>query len=252
MYNDSFGTKGIAFIKYMTSTAKIKNLTFDNCYIAGGQDSAIIAGKGGGTFEKVHIGKNIILHTSGSLAGGFIGNNEGETKISECWFEGIINAENPTGKDLAKWIGGFIGQVSGTTKIYHSLSNGSVNRINGNGNGEIGGFVGKIASNSQLEIDDCLHLGVVQSDKEDDVAGLIIGNSRNTASCSYARTYTIQHQDSTTMQIDGKSILSGDNWIIDIGAITGLDINTEEVKLDFETYWNRVMGNTPALKAFSK
>lgn len=100
LYNNSFGTKEIAFIKQLTSGAAIKNLTFDNCYIAGGQPSAIIASKGCGTFEKVHIGKNVILHTSGSLSGGFIGNIEGDTKISECWFEGNIHAENPSGKML--------------------------------------------------------------------------------------------------------------------------------------------------------
>jgi len=246
-----------------TADTEISDLTLDNCYfeITGGAYIGAVVGRGGGTFNRIHIGKNVIVRSmhdnnAGIYAGGIIGLGDKVLKISNSWFEGFV-------ENSGKFSGGFVGGINAVTDVTleHSLSNGIIKRTNAlNKNAGLAGLIGRMNANTAMTITDCLSLSTVGSYKNNavftgDEVGLIVGSCTDTATLTYSNTYGLKKTDSTSTLIIGagnkaKTAYNGKGYELEEANIKGTSIDTAKVKLDFTNYWLMVDNAYPELLCF--
>ena len=137
------------------SGAYLKNLVLEDFLVAGGDYSGAIAGSCSGTITNCYVTGNV--SSTGRYCGGLFGN-----------FEGVAERlESEVSVAGSQFVGGFAGQVTGGTIIECGVKN-----VNVNGNlDSVGGFVGLVQSNRDLEISKVRSIATITGSER--VGGLI-------------------------------------------------------------------------------
>ena len=237
----------------------IKDFKVLNSYfeVDGLQAVGSIASNGCGTFEKLY--SDAFVTTNGDNAGGIIGklNDDGtvsattkSSKMTNCWFDGILTMATKTGR----YAGGLIGHIyGGSLTISHCLNSGDISSESKESNGIfVGGLFGGMTYvnfSGSIIMEDTLNAGIV-STKTTSVAGSLAGGTFASTTMNIKDTYVTE-----------QSFVEVCNWIG--GSTTGnaMMVNTDFVQgedwysyttLNYDEYWTVTKEGTPILKYFAE
>ena len=226
----------------------LKDFRLENSYFANtGAYGGTIASDFAGTAERIYSSAGFHKTSGNSHFGGLFGQTVGDTTLSECWFDGVVQTAS------ASYVGGIIGRLNSgttTTEINHCLFSGIVNTSSGQ---QVSGFVG-YASAGSLAIRDCASIGTFSASSNNNT-GLFIGQSTIPSAsidehCVCANNYstyrakgvgnTYAISDSSTAYNSKKS-----------AQFAGMGSSVIMDKLDFTNYWSLRDGEVPAIRSLA-
>ena len=147
----SFNADAIALFGSTADGSSVSNLRITDSYFQGNNGVGSITGwYGGGTFENIY--SDAIIHNKKEHGGGILGlagQSTGNTRISNCWFNGTI-------KGVGRYSGGIVGSIlQPNVTIENCLYTGAISSdYTAGANKYIGGIVGYV--NKAAVIDSCL------------------------------------------------------------------------------------------------
>ena len=215
--------------------SELKNFSLKNSYITSSAGYAgCIAAHFAGKAEKIYCDATLAATGGAAYFGGLFGETRyGSAELSECWFDGTIDAGGKT------WVGGLIGGAYDEAIVTHSLFSGSITAKNG-----AGGICGNTISAAGITFEDVLSAGVITADQW---GGLVGGRqsaestltARNSASVGSAKWYgnsgayvqetadNISSRPLDQLKGDGGSFLASwidfnDHFITRVDAVPGL------------------------------
>ena len=250
------------FCGYLAESGTVQNLRLVDSYLATSKNciGGIVA-VSYGDIKNVYTNACVVSTANsqeaavGGIVGIFGGTATNTTTISNCWFDGEVEA-------IGMKCSNFVAEVkAGTLTMEHCLNTGNLEVNFGNvyNGARSGGLLGLItnASNVIVNISDTLNAGTMELGTKDNSSqsGTAVGF------CGYSAKVTVANTYATTKKITLAGTPDSD-WNVmygspDSGAIvdlTGIDITGDNAKtntaLDFTNYWTTVEGSTPILKTF--
>ena len=250
------------FCGYLGENGTIQNLRLVDSYLTTSKNCiGGIAAVSYGDIKNVYTNACVVSTANsqeaavGGMVGIFGGAAANTMTISNCWFDGSVEA-------IGMKCSNFVAEVkAGTVTMNHCLNTGNLevnfgNIYNGARSGGLFGLVTN-ATNVVINISDTLNAGTMALGTKDNSSqsGTVIGF------CGYSAKVTASNTYATTKKITLAGVANSDWNIIygsvDSGAVTdltGVDITGEKAKtntaLDFTNYWKTVEGSTPILKTF--
>ena len=251
------------FCGYLAESGTIQNLRLVDSYLGTGKNCVgAIAAVSYGDIKNVYTNACVVsaANSQEAAVGGFVGIFGGTATntmtISNCWFDGEVEA-------IGMKCSNFVAEVkAGTLTMEHCLNTGNLEVNFGNiyNGARSGGLLGLVtnASDVVVNISDTLNAGTMELGTKDNSSqsGTAVGF------CGYSAKVTVANTYATTKKITLAGVTNTDWNIVygsaDTGSIvdlTGLDITGENAKtnapgLDYTNYWVTVEGNTPILKTF--
>lgn len=233
VYIQEGGKDGIGLFDSLASTGTIRNLILENSYIesAGSKTSntgwytgGLVGLLEGGNISGVYVKNDVIVRSNMPYCGGIVGNWQGDSTISCCWFAGIVDHNDVTNKGLT---GGIVGGASkkGTRTIENCLNTGTVIGYTW----DIGGLIGGTPAGEKEEVivamKNSVCTGEIVSKTHNYYVGSLIGgleaeSSRFSASNVY-----------TTDKIRTDKTYRSDNRVPGFGYIKKNVINGASMKL---------------------
>lgn len=260
------GSNNLGFFGKLAG-ATLKDFRLENSFLSstsdktGGVNIGAIAASGCGTFKNIYT--NAIVTSYGGGIGGFIGNinNAGTAKMTNCWFDGTINAE---GK--AYHVGGFVGDMNGASYLLemdNCLYTGALNYNSTGTDLRIGGIIGALRNGSQVTMIDCMSAGAIV-DGPSSKCGSVVGSLENIATSKLiieAGNTVYATTDCHTKAIGNDQAVTGTGSIVQIAEADTYDFGAYTQAPDLEFYddylekskegaWVARNNNTPALKTF--
>ncbi|MBQ9393662.1 MAG: hypothetical protein IJU18_06695 [Oscillospiraceae bacterium] len=152
VYRSAAGNAGL--FTQVASTAVLKDFRLTNSYVTTSAGYAgTIAAHFAGTAEKIYSNATLAVTGGAAYFGGLFGETRyGDATVSECWFDGVIDA---AGK---QWVGGLIGGAYDAVTVSHSLFSGSITAEKG-----VGGICGNTISAAGITFEDTLAAGVINA-----------------------------------------------------------------------------------------
>ena len=239
--------------------ATVKNLTLTNSYLEGtreNSDRGCVGSLAGRALEMTidSVYSDAIVVNSSRMTGGLVGmvTDDGNSKITNCWFAGELRSTTNTG--------GILGGVYGNKKemsvtMEHCLNTGNL-YINGGENGatQIGGLVGVVQQLGVLKLTDSLNTGTIETTGEVEKIGTAIGAvAKDTGGISVAeldKVYGAQEFASKMVGYSkGATVTEDETSVTDMVSLAGYS-GRRLTKLNFEQYW--VIQNEQATPVLSK
>ena len=203
-----------------------------------------IVGRGGGTFIDIH--SSAVVTSSWYGSGGILGEANGNTTITNCWFDGAVKGLRTDG---SSYTGGMIGLASGgAITIEHSLVSGKATAWK-----NVGGFIGGAKGTIQVTLEDNLFSGTIM-DGASGYAGQFSGSVEGAATTTSATITSCFGVSDDVAEDIGK--------LVSEPAITGkagssvksdrlIGYTGTSAGLDFVNYWVLTKNSTPGLKTFT-
>ncbi|MBQ8804036.1 MAG: hypothetical protein IJZ53_10400 [Tyzzerella sp.] len=240
--------------------ATVSNLTITNSYFEGTRESSArgcvgsLAGRAlDMTIDSVY--SDAIVVNSSRMTGGLVGmvTDDGDSKITNCWFAGELHSTTNTG--------GILGGVYGNKKemsvtMEHCLNTGDLYISGGEaGASQIGGFVGVVQQLGVLYLNDSLNTGTIKTTGEVEKIGTAIGAvAKDTGGISVAdlnKVYGAKEFASKMVGYSkGATLTENETSVSDMTSLAGYS-GRRLTKLNFEKFW--VIQNekaTPVLASF--
>ena len=210
--------------------AVVKNVNVENSYIKGEYHIGSVVGYGTGvTIENIYT--NALMDTVAGHLGGIVGTVDGDSSISNCWFDGSVIATD------GSYVGGITSFVAeGKTTITHCLNTAPIKAKT-----NAAGIVGRVAG--ELTLKDSLTTGLINCMS---AAGTVVGHIIEGGKATFDAVYGL-----TGTKVVGKgSNYSGDAQIMNGLYMTGTSGYVYS-GLDYGKYWTALDGKTPELSYFS-
>jgi hypothetical protein len=245
----------------------IENLQVTNSYFATvtAHGLAAISSRGTGTFKNIYVDAILMSQEQGSI-GGILGmaTKDGLT-IENCWSDCDITS-------AGRRVGGILGNGNGKSKVSvkHCLNTGTLTRsfkglaadsklrtqsslfggiVGGTGTGSKGDYKG------DFTIEDCLNVGLIQSDRENDGLGGVIGTTTGNTSDGKP---TVTVKNCYCSETSCEKVIGGKNSQTVVYDCVRLDdemlVGAEAyfyTSLNFKQYWAALSQKTPVLKTFA-
>ena len=223
-------------------TTSFKDFRIVNSYIKTTKPIAgSVAGWGYGAMDSIY--SDAIIETSNTTVGGLVGaKNNGENKISNCWYAGEIKAGATT-----IYIGGLVGYAANSgskTTVENCLFTGTISCTNTEAL-YLGGIWGALYTGSPtVNVNNCLVAGEFKVNSTSRVGDVVGSISSGSVTLNSVYTLTSSYPDSGIGGTSGSSTSFDKEDICGEGAflMTGLD---------FVNYWVAKEGTTPELQTFS-
>ena len=241
--------------------ATVKNLTLTNSYFEGTRESSArgcVGSLAGRALEMTidSVYSDAIVTSSSRMTGGLVGmiTDDGNSKITNCWFAGELHSTTNTG--------GILGGVYGNKKtmavtMEHCLNTGDLYISGGeDGASQIGGLVGVVQQLGVLKLNDSLNTGTIETTGTVDKIGNAIGAvAKDTGGISVANLEKVYGASEFASKMVGYSkgatVTETETAASDMTSLAGYS-GYRLTKLRFDEYW--VIPNeleTPVLSKFA-
>lgn len=175
--------------------ANISNFYLKNSYfVSTGATSTqmlgSIVGNARGTFANIY--SNAIVESRGcTYAAGMIGGTAGSSTVtmSNCWFDGSVSANV-----VQSYYGGFVGVARTKTTLTNCLNTADITHNGDVGTAGIGGFVGRVTENGNVDIYYSVNTGnVIRQYSRSQNYGLFIGKIDDGKTVNASYSHSVHH-----------------------------------------------------------
>ena len=228
------------------SNIKLLDSRFENLTATGEVNIGSIVGKGGGTLDTIY--SEVIIITTGQGAGGIIGKvNVAGTTMNNCWFNGQLSLKG----ENAYSGGGMVGIVAKGVAFTNCLNSAPISAERQNAYNRLGGMVGVANGSTVVSMEDCLNVGKITRGVLETViskqVGSIIGYIPGTATVSANGVYATTESYEIAI---GSGTVAGEITTEAKAKFIGAEAYKTADKLDYDTYWSAIVGETPVLQSF--
>ena len=204
LYGKAAFSKLAMFINTKPSS-KIRNIKLTNSVFVnhGGSGTGSFVASGSGTLE--HLYSDAMIQCNGELCGGIASKVDKDTRITHCWFNGVI-------RQTGRRMGGILAEISGgNIEIRSCMFSGNINSDDSIGSQNdgvyAGGIVGRIEGDSQIRITDTYGLGHVTAPNNQKYLASFIGRVFDGAIVNVKRVFD---RNADSMQsIIGRGTIEG-------------------------------------------
>lgn len=166
------GLFGATDVNANISNFYLKNSYFVSTGATSTQMLGSIVGNARGTFANIY--SNAIVESRGcTYAAGMIGGTAGSSTVtmSNCWFDGSVSANV-----VQSYYGGFVGVARTKTTLTNCLNTADITHNGDVGTAGIGGFVGRVTENGNVDISYSINTGnVLRKYSRSQNYGLFVG-----------------------------------------------------------------------------
>ena len=231
----------------------VKNVKLTNSYIEGTRAKSTqgcvgsIAGRlVDGTISGVY--SDAIVVNSARMTGGIVGliTDDGNNKISNCWYDGEIYGYSNTG--------GIAGCVYGNDKkntatIEHCLNTGTLNAKDGSQ--YFGGICGVVSKSGVLKVTDGLNTGSIVKEGKATRLGNVIGILEEGSTAQIDKVYGVKEYSASTVALSRGKLTESNVYVLGRKHYEGYN-GYRYTQLDFNNYWvSQSADATPVLSKFA-
>ena len=232
----------------------VKDLRVVNSYFeaTGKSGAAAISAGGAGTFDTIYT--DVKIRSNNYYSAGIIGkvSANGDTKITNCWFDGDLELLY----DQARSAGGIVGDViveNGVCTVEHCLSTGHISaQANTNASRgklmDVGGLIGA-ATSGVTNVDDCFSATMVDSECAEGT-GSAIGHVCNGVTANVNNVFAPDDCYINALGGRGNRVMGG-IYTYPREQVTGMKAY-QWTTLNFNDYWAVDEEGTPVLKSFAE
>lgn len=259
---------GTGLFSYGREMTVIKNLKLVNSYFKTDNiyGMGAIVGRGGGKIYNVYADAILESAEQGSIGGIFGFATRQPVMIDNCWSDCDITTSG-------RRVGGILGNGNGRTdvSITHCLNTGTLTRSfkhipadhsNRKLSSLFGGIIGGTGGGNNTTgytgsflIEDCFNTGLIQSEKENDGIGGVVGTATGNQQDG---TPTITVKNSYCTKTSCEKVIGAQNSqaiVLDVARLDERMVTGAEAyfytSLNFKKYWAAMEGKTPMLQSFA-